>query len=119
MAARCFGGGTKTIQVRVNLLNNIIQQVGTGIPLLSSIPIIGPLFKSKANQKEQTELLVLITPRLVRPLDGVAWPVPSPILPVDPSLFLQPADPREGRTGKPGRPADPPPAPPKKPGGGR
>ena len=36
------------------------------IPLLSQLPIIGHLFKSKAERKERTELLVLITPRLVR-----------------------------------------------------
>ena len=39
------------------------------IPILSKIPIIGYLFKSKAERAEQTELMVLITPRLVRPLD--------------------------------------------------
>jgi Flp pilus assembly secretin CpaC len=35
----------------------------------SKLPIIGPLFKSKAERAEQTELMVLITPRLVRALD--------------------------------------------------
>ena len=39
------------------------------IPFLSKMPIVGYLFKSKAERSEQTELMVLITPRLVRPLD--------------------------------------------------
>ena len=51
------------------LLDNISQEDGSNIPILSRIPIIGNLFKSKAERAEQTELMVLITPRLVRPLD--------------------------------------------------
>lgn len=38
----------------------------SGIPLLSDIPILGNLFKTTSNVKERTELLVLITPRVVR-----------------------------------------------------
>jgi hypothetical protein len=37
--------------------------------VLSQIPIIGHLFRSKADREDQTELMVLITPRLVRPLN--------------------------------------------------
>jgi pilus assembly protein CpaC len=51
------------------LLNNIGQQDQASIPILSQIPIIGAIFKSRARRSEQTELLVLITPRLVRPLN--------------------------------------------------
>jgi pilus assembly protein CpaC len=51
------------------LLDNISQEDDAAIPILSKIPIIGYLFKSKAERAEQTELMVLITPRLVRPLD--------------------------------------------------
>ncbi len=51
------------------LLDNVSQEDTANIPILSKIPIIGYLFKSKAERAEQTELMVLITPRLVRPLD--------------------------------------------------
>jgi len=51
------------------LLDNVSQEDSANIPILSRIPIIGYLFKSKADRAEQTELMVLITPRLVRPLD--------------------------------------------------
>jgi general secretion pathway protein D len=37
-----------------------------GIPLLSRLPFIGPLFGTKQDNTERTELLVLITPRVVR-----------------------------------------------------
>jgi pilus assembly protein CpaC len=67
------------------LLHNTTQESGSGIPILSSIPIIGSLFKSKADQKEQTELMVLITPQLVRPLE----PDEVPALPTMRKRFLQ------------------------------
>jgi pilus assembly protein CpaC len=51
------------------LLDNVSQEDDANIPFLSKIPIIGTLFKSKADRANQTELMVLITPRLVRPLD--------------------------------------------------
>ncbi|MEO7272768.1 MAG: type II and III secretion system protein family protein [Vicinamibacterales bacterium] len=51
------------------LLNNISQEDRSAMPLLSKLPIIGSLFKTKSERAEQTELMVLITPRLVRPLD--------------------------------------------------
>jgi len=51
------------------LLDNISQEDRSAIPFLSKLPVIGTLFKSKAERAEQTELMVLITPRLVRPLD--------------------------------------------------
>ncbi len=51
------------------LLDNINQDDTAAIPILSKLPIIGYLFKSKAERKEETELMVLITPHLVRPLN--------------------------------------------------
>ena len=51
------------------LLDTVGQQDASAIPVLSKIPIIGHLFRSKADREEQTELMVLITPRLVRPLN--------------------------------------------------
>jgi general secretion pathway protein D len=37
----------------------------SGIPILSDIPLLGNLFKTTSNNKNRTELLVLITPRVV------------------------------------------------------
>jgi pilus assembly protein CpaC len=68
------------------LLDNMSQEDSAGIPILSSLPIIGNLFKSKADRAERTELMVLITPRLVRPLD----PDEVPPLPNIPGRFLGP-----------------------------
>jgi pilus assembly protein CpaC len=66
------------------LLNNISQEDKAAIPILSKLPIIGALFRSKAERAERTELMVLITPRLVRPLD----PDEVPPLPTRPKSFL-------------------------------
>lgn len=38
------------------------------VPLLGSLPIIGALFRSTEFQKGETELLIVVTPRLVAPL---------------------------------------------------
>jgi pilus assembly protein CpaC len=70
------------------LLNNSSQSDTAAVPILSQLPIIGNLFKSKADRQERTELLVLITPRLVRPLD----PDEVPPLPTLPGRFLPPGD---------------------------
>jgi pilus assembly protein CpaC len=70
------------------LLNNLSQDDQAAIPILSQLPIIGYLFKSKAERAERTELMVLITPRLVRPLD----PDEVPPLPTVPGKFLPPGE---------------------------
>src|SRR5437762_615725 len=50
------------------LINNQAQTDVAALPILGQLPIIGNLFRSKADRKERTELLVIVTPRLVRPL---------------------------------------------------
>jgi pilus assembly protein CpaC len=73
------------------LLNNLSQDDLNEIPGLARLPIIGHLFRTKANRAEQTELLVLITPQLVRPLN----PDEVPPLPTLEQRFL----PRPGDIG--------------------
>jgi pilus assembly protein CpaC len=68
------------------LLDNQSFESRQAIPFLSSLPVIGNLFKSKATSGVRTELLVLITPHLVRPLE----PPEVPALPVDPKSFVPP-----------------------------
>ena len=38
----------------------------SGLPLLSSIPVVGALFGTHKNSASRTELLVVLTPRVVR-----------------------------------------------------
>ena len=70
------------------LMNNVTQDDGANVPFLSKIPIIGYLFKSKADRKERTELMVLVTPHLVRPMN----PDEVPALPTQPEKFLPAPD---------------------------
>ena len=70
------------------LIDNSSQADQAAVPILSQLPIIGTLFKSRADRQERTELLVLITPRLVRALD----PDEVPALPTLPGRFLPPGD---------------------------
>jgi pilus assembly protein CpaC len=70
------------------LIDNQAQVDDAAIPILGQLPIIGNLFKSKADRKERTELLVLVTPRLVRALN----PDEVPPLPVMPGRFLPSGD---------------------------
>lgn len=50
------------------LLRQDYQTTVNQIPLLGSIPIIGSLFRSTSFQKGETELLIVVTPRLVKPI---------------------------------------------------
>jgi pilus assembly protein CpaC len=49
------------------LLNNTMNSTLQKIPGIGDIPILGYLFRSKAAQKNQTELVVMITPRILKP----------------------------------------------------
>ncbi len=48
------------------LIRDRNEDSSSGVPLLSSIPLLGNLFKTTQTQVRRTELLVLITPRVVR-----------------------------------------------------
>ena len=96
------------------LMNNISQDARNQIPGLASLPVIGLLFKNMSVRRERTELMVLITPHLVRPLD----PDEVPSLPTDPSRFIRPGgnglgDALQGGGGTVDAPTNPP-TPPKK-----
>ncbi len=54
------------------LLNNNAQNTITKAPGLGDLPILGNLFKSTEFQKGQTELVIVVTPYLVKPIDNEA-----------------------------------------------
>jgi pilus assembly protein CpaC len=80
------------------LLSKDFETTVEQVPLLGSIPILGALFRSSSFRKGETELLIVVTPRLVQPIK------PEQVrLPTDRVL-----DPRETDTillGQPYRPA--------------
>jgi pilus assembly protein CpaC len=58
------------------LIDNSISDNVDKIPILGDLPILGALFRSSEMRQNRSELLVLVTPRLVQPTDE-APPIPS------------------------------------------
>lgn len=59
------------------LLRRDFQNTVRQFPVLGSIPIIGSLFRSTGFQREETELVIIVTPRLVRPVRAGALKAPT------------------------------------------
>jgi pilus assembly protein CpaC len=66
--------------------NDNIEQV----PFLGDVPILGALFRSAQFQQEETELVIVVTPRLVNPVvaGSVALPTDGFAPPSDVNLYL-------------------------------
>jgi pilus assembly protein CpaC len=61
------------------------------LPWLGSVPILGTLLSSKSYQKEETDLVIIVTPRLVRPArpgDVIKTPTDKTSPPNDIDFFL-------------------------------
>jgi pilus assembly protein CpaC len=65
------------------LIKNNVKETVRRYPVLGEIPILGALFRSSEFQTDKTELLFVVTPRLVKPLP------PDFILPTD--SFVEPS----------------------------
>jgi hypothetical protein len=64
------------------LMNNTLTSTMGKIPGIGDIPILGLLFKSRAYQKNQTELVVMITPTIIKKGQmGVSEGLPSIVEP--------------------------------------
>jgi pilus assembly protein CpaC len=59
------------------LLQDNIKETVAKYPFLGDIPILGALFRSTSFQKNETELIVIVTPHLVKPLDMVKQTLPT------------------------------------------
>jgi hypothetical protein len=60
------------------LMNNTVSSTMSKVPGIGDIPILGYLFRSRAYQKAQTELVVMITPQIIkRGSPGVSEGLPS------------------------------------------
>ena len=73
------------------LLQENYQNAISGLPWLADVPILGLLFRSTGFQRNETELVILVTPRLVKPAQSVAElsaPTDRLMLPSDADLFL-------------------------------
>jgi pilus assembly protein CpaC len=59
------------------LIKNNVRQAMDAVPGLGEVPVLGALFRSNAFQADRSELMFVITPRLIKPLD------PGFMLPTD------------------------------------
>ena len=73
------------------LLSETTRGSGDRYPGLGDIPILGSLFRSQQYQKNQTELVIFVTPRLARPYDAdlVKLPTEDFVDPSDVEFYLQ------------------------------
>ncbi|MDE2583041.1 MAG: type II and III secretion system protein family protein, partial [Rhodospirillales bacterium] len=68
------------------LLQDTIDDGANGVPNISNIPILGALFRNDAFNRQQTELVIIVTPLIVRPVDDPA------VLRVPAQNFRAPSD---------------------------
>lgn len=66
------------------LRDNVREQVQK-FPFLGDIPVLGTLFRSSNFQKNQTELVIIVTPHFVKPLDMAQQTLPT-------DTFIEPND---------------------------
>lgn len=62
----------------------------TSVPFLGDLPVIGSLFRSARYQRQQTELVIIVTVNLVHPVSGDALLLPTDRIrpPTENELFL-------------------------------
>jgi len=72
------------------LLKETVRDSMSKFPLLGDIPVLGALFRSRAFQKNETELIIIVTPHLVKPLDSAKQTLPTDfyIEPDDTEIYL-------------------------------
>ena len=67
------------------LLKEDLREVVSKFPVLGDIPILGVLFRSTQYQKNETELVIIVTPHLVKPVDMAKQTLPT-------DAFVEPND---------------------------
>ncbi|MET3593153.1 pilus assembly protein CpaC [Mesorhizobium shonense] len=73
------------------LLSSKTTKLQNQVPWLGQVPVIGTLFRNSSNQKEETELVVVVTPHLVRPVkpgQQLATPFDKTRPANDPEFFI-------------------------------
>jgi pilus assembly protein CpaC len=77
------------------VIGGLLQSVGQNaieqLPWIGDVPVLGALFRSASFQKNETDLAIIVTPRLVRPArpgDVIKTPLDTALPPNDVDLFL-------------------------------
>lgn len=73
------------------LLSSKTTKLQNQVPWLGQVPVIGTLFRNSSSQKEETELVVIVTPHIVRPVkpgEQLATPFDKTRPANDPEFFM-------------------------------
>ena len=73
------------------LLQTRNQEAVSQLPWVGSVPVLGTLFRSSSYQQQETDLVIIVTPRLVAPAapgQQLASPLDSRLPPNDVDFFL-------------------------------
>jgi pilus assembly protein CpaC len=94
------------------LLSDQSRNIINKFPLLGNLPVLGALFRSTQYQRQETELVALVTPQLVKPLTAgqAKLPTDNYIEPSDVDIYLLGRE--QGRGNPPPKPTPPPTLPP-------
>jgi pilus assembly protein CpaC len=73
------------------LLSNNVRENISKFPFLGDIPVLGALFRSESFIKDETELIIVVTPHLVKPYDAekIQLPTDSFIEPNSMEFYLE------------------------------
>ena len=86
------------------LLQDDFRNANGQVPWLGDVPILGALFRSADYQRSQSELVIIVTPHLVTPVNGEALALPTDRIriPTERELFLfgDVAKPQKGAAGE-------------------
>ncbi|MEM9854844.1 MAG: type II and III secretion system protein family protein [Pseudomonadota bacterium] len=72
------------------LLQDDFSDLNRQVPWLGDIPVLGSLFRSTSFERDQSELVIIVTPHLVTPVrgDALALPTDRVKIPSERELFL-------------------------------
>ncbi|MDX8347276.1 type II and III secretion system protein family protein [Cognatiyoonia sp. IB215446] len=72
------------------LLTDDFRDLNNQVPWVGDVPVLGALFRSAEYQREQTELVIIVTPHLVTPTRGDTLALPTDRVrpPTEQDLFL-------------------------------
>lgn len=72
------------------LMRETVRERIKKFPVLGDVPVLGSLFRSSEFQKNESELIIIVTPRLVKPLDNAnqVLPTDSLVEPNDLDFYL-------------------------------
>ncbi len=73
------------------LLQTVNAKTADQVPWLGDVPVLGTLFRSTSFQKKESDLVIIVTPRLARPVgtrQQLHDPLQNPVSSNDPELFL-------------------------------